>query len=188
MDEDEMTAWLQSSRRRGLVLEVLARAGCPMTATQLSAWSGLLREVCSYLLWELSARRLARCVNPRAVRYRLYGLTRRGRHCARGLGVEPARTVSLDWSLHGELLFSHRSAVVRDLAIPMQPCEIKRRIRLMRPGSRISANNVRDVLRDLLRLGIARRSSPPNTRHPSYTLTDTGRKHRELLLRSGVTP
>ena len=61
---------------------------------------------------------------------------------------------NLDWQLYGDVCYSHRAAVVRVLTEPMQPAQIKRKALFKDSRIRMSANNVRDVIRLLLAKGI----------------------------------
>lgn len=161
----------------------------PLTARQLAIRTGLRRDMCSFLLWELSVYGLARCLNPESRRSRLYWLTKRGARCVRRLGLDPDRSAStfdhLDASVYGRLCFSQRAAVVRALRGTMRPAEMKRRIRASNEQARISANNVRDVVASLRAWGVVR-PVLPRRGHPKYELTPAGQTCRELLLRAEV--
>lgn len=193
---NEVMGWTRASRRRWDVCATLGVLGQPMTARQLSGKTGLSRDACSYVLWELSVYGVVRCVNPGARRSRLYGLTRRGQSCARRMGARPSDAIpsDLDWVRYGDLLFRHRTLVVRAMAgvgaaggmggEGVQSCEIKRRIRLLYPEARISANNVRDVIRYLKQVGVVEAVGSSIGSRPRYRLTSVGRVYRDLLLRA----
>jgi hypothetical protein len=66
----------------------------------------------------------------------------------------------------------------------MQPCQIKRKARFENPQLRMSANNVRDIVPVLVRLGVLRRLAPRDGLHPSYELTREGQAVQELLKRA----
>ena len=72
----------------------------------------------------------------------------------------------IDWSLYGLICFSQRSAVIKALSRPMQPSEIKRMARFHDPNLRMSANNVRDIIRLLLEKGVVRRVVERGKAHP----------------------
>ena len=75
-------------------------------------------------------------------------------------------------------------AIIKAMKEPLQPATIKRRARSLDPNLRMSANNVRDVIRLLLDRGIVRRVEIKKKRHPRYELTELGRVIQELLLRA----
>ncbi len=119
----------------------------------------------------------------------MHGLTDRGRKCREKLcselGLPDKPEVSgIDWELYGWLCFSHRSAIMRILSEPMQPSAMKRKLRQVNSSVKISANNIRDVIRLFLRKGIVRKSFERKKAHPRYELTDIGRKLQELLIRA----
>lgn len=181
MPEPELRTWLNASPRRSLVVGHL---GSPLTATHLARRTGIPRAACSRILSILSRRRLTRCLNLAARRSRLYGLTREGRSLlppsvSSAVVSPPAPS---DWSTLGWLAFRHRSAILRTLSHPMQPAEIKRRARLHDPTLRMSAGNVREVIRLMLGRGIVARIEGRKHAHPRYQLTEAGRSLRQLLL------
>ncbi len=64
----------------------------------------------------------------------------------------------------------------------MQAAAIKRKARLRDSNLRMSANNVRDVLKYLLGAQITRRVVVRKKKHPRYELTDLGKEFQRLLL------
>ena len=104
---------------------IFQRLGQPVTATQLSRLSGIPADTCSYVLATLSQRKLVRCINPMARRSRLYWLTRLGRAWQRRLraldGMSPINHdyPDLDWTLYGDVCYSHRAAVIKCLNQPI---------------------------------------------------------------------
>jgi hypothetical protein len=92
----------------------------------------------------------------------------------------------IDWTLFGWVCFSHRAAVLKALTMPLQPATIKRRARSQVPGLRMSANNVRDVIRLFLEKGIVRPVHLRKRTFPAYEPTATGQALRELLFRAEV--
>ena len=89
--------------------------------------------------------------------------------------------IDVDWEVYGWLCFSHRSVVLRALTEPMQPAKIKRKIRSRHPNARISANNVRDVIRLFLAKGIVRQVFTKKQSLPRYELTELGCVYQRLL-------
>ena len=184
-----LSLWLsQCDRRRS----VLKRLILPATPSQLARRTSLSEDACSYTLIEFRARKLARCVNPKAARFRLYLLTRMGWQCrliviGKSDSKRGSRRFPLEfWRLYAEMLYPHRSAVIRTLIRPMQAAEIKRRASLSDSNLRISASNVREVLKFLLRQGIVRRFLVRRSAYPRFQLTDLGEQLREVLLEAEV--
>ena len=169
--------------------EVLLSITQPMTATQLSQNIGISLDRCSNALLGLQSRKLVRCLNPTANRNRLFWLTHLGKHCLRHLTSGAYFSFDfpdIDWELYASICFSHRSEVIRTLTFAMQPSQIRRRAAFRTPGFRMSANNVRDVIRYLKIHGIVRPVSLKKKAHPGYELTDIGLHMRRLLLQAEV--
>ena len=64
----------------------------------------------------------------------------------------------------------------------MQSAAIKRKALFHNSELRMSANNVRDLMKHLLEKKIVRRIKMKKKAHPRYELTDLGKVFRELLL------
>ena len=92
----------------------------------------------------------------------------------------------LDWTLYGDVCYSHRAAVIKCLNQPMQPAQIKRRALFQNPDIKMSAGNVRDVLRSLRTKGVVQPVKPEKKAHPRYQLTDVGTHMQRLLLQAEV--
>lgn len=121
----------------------------------------------------------------------MYWLTQPGKECQsrlqqeRGLGALRNDFRIVDWELYGWVCFSHRAAVLTALREPMQPSQIKRDARSQNPALKMSANNVRDVIRLFLKRGIVERLPGRRKRsHPQYQVTEEGYKLRVLMLRA----
>ncbi len=176
---------INQSERRRRVIEALSQ---PLTALQLARKTGLSFDSCRDVVGELAGTEILRCLNPEATRSRLYWLTPQGAACQRRIlstsGHCPRRQdfPGVDWSLYGWVCFSHRATIIKTLTKPMQPSEIKRKARSHDPGLRMSANNVRDVIRLFVAKGIVVRVHVPRKAHDQYRLTDTGEQLRTLLL------
>lgn len=185
MRPDVVLQWLNQSERRVRVMLALRQ---PSTAKQLAHRLQLSLDTCSYIFWELTRYRLVRCLNPLANRSRLYWLTRFGRELQRQLFVSTGRDPvahafpAVDWGLYGWVCHAHRSAIIKALISPMQPPAIKRRAALQDTTLRMSANNVRDVMRLFLAHDIVRPIRVRKKAHLLYELTETGQKLRHLLL------
>lgn len=161
-----------------------------MTAKQLSRQTAVSKETCSYLLGKFAALRLCICLNPEAGNSRLYWITDSGKKIQVKLRKEmnlPVKDISfpsVNWALYGWVCYNHRSVVLRALTESMQPSEIRRRIKLRFSSAKISANNVRDVIRLFERQGIVRKVFVRKKAHPRYKLTELGHKLRQLLIQS----
>ena len=162
----------------------------PLTGRQIGTRAVIPIDSCSYVVAKLVTRGLLTCLNPEARNSRLYWLTDLGRQCQKrlhrdlALAYEEYDLPSIDWSLYGWICFSHRSIVMKTLTAPMQPSEIKRVIRNKKAGVKISANNIRDVVKLLLGKGIVQKLYAGKKAHPRYELTDSGSRLRELLVQA----
>jgi hypothetical protein len=147
-------------------------------------------DTCSYLLGKFTVKGLSICLNPGAIKSRLYWLTVFGLRCRKQLHTDlklPYKEYNLpdiNWHLYGWVNFNHRSAIIKILTIPMQPAEIKKALRIRRPNIKISANNVRDIIKLFLARNIVRPVKIRKKAHLRYELTDLGTKLRQLLLRA----
>ncbi len=165
----------------------------PLTAKQIARKTGIPMDTCSYTIARFTAKGLVACLNPEARNSRLYWITKLGRYCRkqlhqdRNLPEKEFDLPSVNWPLYGWICYRHRSAVVRILNSPMQPSAIKRTLRIYKPNIKISANNIRDVMRLLLEKGIVQKVFVRKKAHPRYELTDSGNQFRELLMQSETT-
>ncbi len=169
--------------------EVLRLIVQPVTATQLSRRLGISLDRCSNMLHGLQSKKLVRCLNPGATRNRLFWLSRLGKIQQCHLAGNEADSLDfpvIDWVLYASVCYSHRGEVVRSLSHAMQPSQIKRRATFQNPLRRMSANNVRDVIRYLKANGIVRPVPLLRKKHPGYELTEMGLHMRRLLLRAEV--
>lgn len=176
--------WLvQSEARKSLLLELHQ----PMTASQLARRTGQTLDGCLYRIWSLRLKGVLQCLNPETIQNRLYWLTRLGEafqtSLRMSLGWKPApyKLPDVPWDLYSSVCFSHRSAVIKALREPMQAARIKRVALLQNPSLRMSANNVRDVMKYLHQKGIVRKFKPKTRAHPRYELTETGKVFQLLL-------
>ncbi len=93
------------------------------------------------------------CLNPKSRNSRLYGLPKKGivyrNQLSKkyGIPVKKYKLPDIDWQLYGWVCFDHRIAVIKALNEPMRPSEIKKTLRLHKPNLKISANNIRDIIR-----------------------------------------
>ncbi len=150
MDDECIEQWLKPSTRRCTVLAQLTQ---PLTSTQLARRTDMARVLCSFTLNELSVYTLVTCLNYAARTSRLYWVTGLGTEwqgwTRQRCGLGPCERVcpEIDWRLYGWTCYRHRAAIIKALDRPLQPSEIKRRARMLNPQIRMSANNVRDVIR-----------------------------------------
>ncbi len=185
MRRDEMTGWLARHQRRRDALIHLTQ---PMTASQLAPQLETTQARCSRVLRGLTQHGLTRCLNPGARRGRVYGLTPEGEHhqqhlrSDQGLGSVKYSAPDIDWGLYGWVCFSHRSAILRAMDRPLQPATIKRIARHQNEELRMSANNVRDVIRLFVAQSIAKAVQENRYTHPRYELTERGRAFQAVLL------
>ena len=179
--------YLQQSERRKRIMSSMHQ---PMTAKQIAHHTELSIDTCSYVLWELVIYKLVSCLNNTSRRSRLYWLTDLGKKCQRKLFVDQDIPVpihnfpNVDWNLYGWACFSHRSAIIRAMNGSMQPVTIKQKARSRNPLIRMSANNVRDVIRLFLAKGIVQSIKVKRKAHLHYELTDLGKKLQTLLNRA----
>lgn len=190
MDLHEAYAWLLQGLRRQRALLALTQ---PLTVKQLAERIALRLQVASYVLYELEVYELVRCLSPSKRRNRVYGLTVLGLRCQRRLSTEAGLPLELyncpvlDWEKYSDTCFSHRAAVIQAMQDAMQACEIRRRACRRLPWLRMSANNARDVLRELCQLGITSVLHPRHRSYPLYVLSSEGLLIQRLL-RQAKTP
>ena len=163
----------------------------PLSVTQLSRKAGMSSASCTEVLRRLRHQGYVECLNPKAVSSRIYWLTEEGLKFQRGffdsrsVELHPHDFAEVDWEIYGQLCTSHRSLVVKTLTEPMQPSQIKRKAYRNDCKVRMSANNVRDVIRWLLSKGVVRKVLVRRRAHPLYELTESGTKFQSLLRRAG---
>ena len=170
--------------------KILMTINQPLTAKQLSKRVGIPVDTCSYLVAKFTFKGLLTCLNPGAIKSRVYGFTEFGIRCRKqlhhGLGLlyKEYNLPDINWHLYGWVNFNHRSAIIKILTIPMQPAEIKKVLRIRRPNIKISANNIRDIIKLFLARNIVGPVKIRKKAHPRYELTDLGTKLRQLLLQA----
>ncbi len=184
MQTSNVYKWIRKEENREKVLVSMRQ---PLTARQISRKTGIRVDTCSYILGKFAGKGIASCLNPKAKNSRLYWLTEVGQGCQKRLHRElslPEKTYdlpSVDWELYGWVCYKHRTAIVRVLIEPMQPAEMKRRLRQFGSNVRISANNIRDIVRLFLQKGIVQKVFVRKKAHPRYELTELGCKLQGLL-------
>ena len=180
-----MCDWIHQSKRRRRAIKLLTQ---PLTVKQLAFRMTTSLGNCSKVLVECSREAVVRCLNARANTSRVYWMTALGRSCRSWMyGREEAlpaeeQIAATDWELYGWVNHRHRSAIIETMSRPLRPSELKRKARLEHEALRMSANNVRDVMRLFVKRGVVRKTWPAKSTHPSYELTETGRRFRELLM------
>ena len=187
MHVSDAYAWLLQSERR---VRFLLNWDQPLTSKQLARRLGMGLDACRKVIRELAVYRLVRCLNPTARSSRVYDLTLLGTACQRKAcgemdhPVPPHFVPKIDWPLYGWVCFRHRGAILKALVKPMSPAEIKRWARGRDPNLRMSANNVRDVIRLFRERGIVEPIHERRKARPRYQLTETGVPLRDLLCRA----
>ena len=162
----------------------------PLTAKQIGRRTGIPTDTCSYVMTKFAAKGLVICLNPKARNSRLYWIMGVGRRCRRQLHQDlnlPEKAYDVpgvNWNLYGWVCYSHRAAIIRSMTSPMQPSEVKRVLRVHRPNIRISANNIRDVIKLLLEKGLVQKVFVRKKAHPRYELTGPGNQFRQLLIQA----
>ncbi|AQQ71411.1 hypothetical protein SMSP2_01785 [Limihaloglobus sulfuriphilus] len=182
MEFDKASQWLLKSLRRMKLLKQLAQ---PMTAFQLYKRTGISRRDCSDVIVEMYKAGLLFCLNPKATRSRLFGLTKTGKSIRKQLfpRIEPYYEPDIDWNAYGYVCFSQRSAIILALDSPRSPAGIKRYLRHILPKTRISANNIRNNIPMLKARDIIRTIDTRGV-YPEYELTVLGRQLQTLLRRT----
>jgi len=175
---------MQQDRKRTLLVMKL-----PLTAKQIGSKFRMNSAICSRTLNDFTVRGLAKCLNPKARNSRLYHLTDLGKQCQQLLRKElnlPEENIEIpdtDWGLYGWMCFSHRSAVIKSITEPMQPSNMKRQIRRRNPDAKISANNIRDIIRLFEEKGVVQKVFVKKKAHPRYELTETGKQLQKILIK-----
>ena len=190
MKRKDAYQWAQRSEKRKTVLLSLKQ---PMTALQLSKKIGFSQEQCSTLLGQLTLCGLVKCLNPYATRSRLYWLTPTGILCQKKLTNDKtlpdiAKSLpDIDWQLYGWLCYNHRAAIIKALTEPMQPATIKHKAKQQNPKIKMSANNVRDVMKLFLQKEVVKPVKVKKKAHLRYELTELGHKLQGLLSQAEIS-
>ena len=185
MELVQVCYWLEQSQRRK---DIVGSFNQPLTATHVARRTGITRDACLHHLWSLTLRRILRCLNQDTNFSRLYSLTKLGKACQRRIrGLQDREPINyhepdIPWDLYSSVCYRHRAAVVETVREPMQAATIKRKARLRDSTLRMSANNVRDVMKYLLEAQVVRRATMRKKKHPHYELTELGREFQRLLL------
>ncbi len=190
MKRKETYQWAERSEKRKSVLLNIKQ---PMTALQLSKKTGFSPEQCSTLLGQLTLCGLVKCLNSTATRSRLYWLTPIGILCQKKLTNDKtlpdmAKDLpDIDWELYGWVCYNHRAAIIKALTEPMQPAVVKRKIKQQNPKIKMSANNVRDIMKLFLEKEIVESVKVGKKAHLRYELTGLGRKLQKLLSQAEIS-
>ena len=181
---EELHSWLSRNARRE---EFLVRLKQPMTVKQMAAKMKVHIDVASELVRQLSKVGLIRCLNGQARSGRVYWVTKVGKECQKTLRKEKGLLEinyafpNMDWDIYGSVCFAHRKSVIQAMGEPLQAAKIRRIAVHRNVDLRMSANNVRDVMKHLVRNGIARLVLVRKKRHPRYELTELGKAIQALL-------
>lgn len=176
--------WLiQSDRRK----DAIVGFNQPLTATHIARRTGQNLDATLQVLWALSLYGVVCCLNRDTHHNRIYWLTKLGLKCQErlrkqlGLKQLTHSIPDVPWNLYSSVCYSHRATIIKTMHGLMQPAEIKRKALAQNRSLRMSANNVRDVMRYLLRQGIVEKVKVRKKAHPRYELADMGMTFRELL-------
>ncbi|MEN6384055.1 MAG: hypothetical protein ABFD79_02545 [Phycisphaerales bacterium] len=159
----------------------------PLTAKQIAAKTGIPKDTCSHQMAKFVRNHLAICLNPIAGNTRVYWLTENGQKFREELCMESNLRhtdfilPNLNWELYGWICFNQRSVVLRALTEPMQPSQIRRRIKNRFASTKITSNNIRDVIRLLEKQGVVQKVFVGKRIRPKYELTETGLQFQKLL-------
>ncbi len=182
---NETYYWLIQSERRK---KILVGFDQPLTATHIARRAEITLDACLQLIWGMTVYGVIYFLNTDTRHNRLYWLTELGKACQRKLrgklGLKPLayRLPNIPWNLFSSVCYSHRSTVIKAMHEPMQAAAIKRKALFQNPNLRMSANNVRDVMKYLLKHGIVCRVKIRRRKYPRYELTDLGRTLKALLV------
>jgi hypothetical protein len=163
---DHQEGQARATTRTGRALALLTR---PLTVRQLAAKLAYPLDETTELLRRLRHGGRVRCLNPDARRGRVYTSTTNTNDSA------------VDWSLYGWVCFHQRRAVLEALDEARSPAAIKRRARFLHPGIRLSANNVRDIIREFREHDLVRPVAARGRAHPAYALSPTGAVLQRLV-------
>ena len=190
MKHKQAYEWAEKSEKRKQVLLNLKQ---PMTALQLAKKTGSSQNQCSTILGQLTICGLVKCLNPTATRSRLYWLTPVGILCQKKLTKDKtlpdiAKDLpDIDWELYGWVCYNHRAAIIKALTEPMRPATVKHKAKQWNPKIKMSANNVRDVMKLFLQKGIVKPIKVRRKAHLRYELTGLGRKLQGLLSQTEIS-
>ncbi len=166
---------------------VLLNLSQPLTATQIAKRTQMARDHVSDVVRELGIYKLCYCCNPESVRGRVVTLTKLGRKCRERLLRRykltelPCHTGEVDCNLLGWAVFRHRASVIKVLDRPMRAVTARKLAISKDSELRMSSNNARDVLKLVVKNGIAEAVEERKQAHPIYQLTDAGRQVQTLL-------
>jgi len=190
MHNSDVYKWVTQDQKRRKILLSMKQ---PLTAKQVARKTRIDVDTCSYIIMKFHRKGLVICMNPKARCCRLYGLTDIGREYQERFQTKydlPNKSWGafavprVNWELYGWVCFKHRSAVIRALNAPMQPSEIKHMLRIHNPSVKISANNIRDIIRLFLGKDVVRKVFCAKKAHPQYELTPLGMKMQKLLFQA----
>ena len=161
----------------------------PLTAMQIARKTRLELDTCSSALVMMARMGIVNCLNPNSKNCRVYRLTEIGTEIQKNLESEfnvsrPGDIIipeGIDWELYGLVCYRQRSAVIQAITQPMQPCQIKRYLKIHKPHITISQNNIRDIKNEFLKYGIIQKVFLRKRAHPAYEMTGQGLIFQKLL-------
>ena len=185
MQNSNVYIWLTEKEDRRKVLLSMDQ---PLTAGQISKRVGIPLDSCSHILRKLKKKNMTLCLNPKSRNSRLYGLTQKGKvyrnqlSKKHGIPVKKYNLPDVNWQLYGWVCFDHRAATIKALNEPMRASEIKKILRLHKPNIKISANNIRDIIRLFEAKNIVEPVKVKKMSYPRYQLTDIGIQLKKLII------
>ena len=161
--------WISEQETRKTVLKAFNQ---PLISRQVSKTTGIPANTCSYVIANFVDKGLLVCLNSKSHSSRLYWLTEEGHpyrkklYRDQNLLYKESVLPNIDWTIYGL---------------------IKLILRLKRSHIRISANNIRDIVRFFSSKGIVRPVKILKKAHLRYELTDLGIKLQHLLIQADAT-
>ena len=191
MQNSNVHKWILEKEDRRKILISIAQ---PLTARQICNKTDISLDSCSHILRKMKKKNLTLCLNPKSRNSRLYGLTKKGivyqkQLCKKtGIPVKKYNFPDIDWELYGWACFEHRLAVIKALNEPMRPSEIKKILKVQKPDLKISANNIRDIIRLFTSKNIVEPVKVKKMAYPRYQLTDIGIQLKKLSTNAQMKP
>ena len=191
MQNSNVHKWILEKEDRRKILISIAQ---PLTARQICKKTDISLDSCSHILRKFKGKGLTLCLNPKSRNSRLYGLTKKGivyqkQLCKKsGIPVKKYNFPDIDWELYGWVCFDHRLAVIKALNEPMRPSEIKKILKVQKSNLKISANNIRDIIRLFASKNIVEPVKVKKMAYPRYQLTDIGIQLIKLLTNAQMKP
>lgn len=183
-------SWLQRGIRRQRLLLSMNQ---PLTASQLVKKTGIGFWTCRRLIGEMARMGMLMCMTEHRNKNRVFWLTLLGRECFRRLEIKNVGRKTtffypdVDYRKYSMVCFSHRGHLIRGFDGPCQPAHLRRKVVRLNPSLRMSANNARDAVKDMVKIGLVLRHGQRRG-YPRYELTPEGASIQKLLLKAEEKP